>query len=233
MNIYLEKIASWKSPSKFLGYVTGQTKREAGARVRHMEEAIANKHTLEGLQEAKNYAEKETTKARIVAGTGAATAVAGTAYGYKKIRDKQKQETSDRYAEIMKLASASAAKELGGSALSGVGKILRHVGRTTVDLMNTAGGGKIKNRGIMAGMQNHSKEYKEYVKAGPMGQVKAILKRTPGADRKQVINEQVELHKGRRNARIALTSVGAAGVSGYGWHKAREAMKKNNPNYYN
>lgn len=232
MNRFLEKIASWKSPSKFLGYVTGQTKREAGRRVRHMEEAIANKYSLDDVKAMKSHADRETTKARIAAGVGATTAAAGAAYGYKKIRDKQKKETAERYDIILKSASAAAAKELGTSALTGVGNILKRVGKTTVDLMNTAGGGKIKDRAVAAGMKYNSKEYHNYIKSGPKDQVKQILKKNPSANRKDLIGEHVNLHKSRRDARIAIGSGMAAGVSGYGWHKAREAMKKNNPNYY-
>lgn len=233
MNKYLEKIASWKNPGKFMGYVTGSTKREAGARVRHMEEAIANKSTLEGLQGQKVHAERETIKARLAAGGVGVIGAAGVGYGYKKVRDKQKQETIDRYNELLKGASAGgAAKELGGSAISGVGHLLRRVGRTTVDMMNTAGGGKIKDRAIASGLKYDSKGYKSFVGAGPKDQVKHLLKSKPGSTRKDTINEVLNLHKSKRDARIALGSTAAAGISGYGWHKAREALKKNKPNYY-
>lgn len=233
MNKYLEKIATWKNPSKFMGYVTGSTKREAGARVKHMEEAMANKYTLDDLHKAKGHADKETIKARLVAGGVGGATLAGATYGYKKVRDKQRQETIDRYNEFFKTAGAAgAAKELGGSAVSGVRSLLHRVGSTTLDLMNTAGGGKIKNHAIYSGMKYNSKEYKNFVGASHRDQVKQLLKRKPGTNRKDTTRQVVELHKGRTNARIALGAAGAAGVSGYGWHKAREALKKNNPNYY-
>jgi hypothetical protein len=233
MNKYLEKIASWKNPSKFVGYVSGATKRETGARVRHMEEAIANNHTLGGLQQEKAYADKETTKARLVAGGVAAAGAGAVAYGYKKVRDKQKQETVDRYNAFLKEGSSvGAAKELGSSAIGGVTDLLKRIGKTTSDLMNTAGGGKIKNHAVSSGMKYNSPDYKAFVKADHRDQVRQLMKKNPKGDRKGMIKEVGNLHRNQRDARIALGATAAAGVSGYGWHKARQALKKSKPNYY-
>lgn len=233
MNKYLEKVATWKDPSKFLGYVTGARKGTANAKVRHMEEAIANKLNLDDLKRNAKHETEETSKARAVAAGGTLAIGAGAAYGYKKVRDKQKQETLNRYREFLKDASVGAAvKELGSSMTSGVGNLLRRVGKTTIDVMNTAGGGKIKDYAVVHGMKHGGKEYKQFINSSPRDQMKHLLKKSPSVNKEQITQDVTNLHGSRRTARIALGSTAIAGVSGYGWHKNRQALKKTEQGYY-
>jgi hypothetical protein len=237
MNKYLKKLASWKSPGKFVGYLTGGRKREALSKVRHMEEAIANKKSLADLHGDAAREVKETTKARLAAGIAAGAGVAGAGYGYKRVRDKQKRETAEQYNILFKESSAASegARAIAREGGSAVTRLLKNVGKTTADMMNSAGGGKIKDYATRHGINSGTPDYKKFVGSSPAQQLKMVSQKRGGGGsvkrdfKKDQIDTIRSLHKERRNAKIGLTASGAAGISAYGWKKSRDAAKKNNP----
>jgi hypothetical protein len=242
MNKYLLKLASWKHPGKFVGYLTGSRKREALSKVRHMEEAVANKLSLKDLQNSAAKETKETTKARLATGVAAGAAVGGAAYGYKRVRDRQKRETAEQYNIMFKESSATgeAAKTLAHEGGNAITSTLKRIGRTTADMMNSAGGGKVKDYGARHGFKPGTEEYKKFSKGSKTHQLRELLrkqnitkKHTEPKARKAATREHIEhlnsLHREQRNARIGLTASGAAGISAYGWKKSRDAAKKQNP----
>lgn len=238
MNKYLVKLAS-KKVKDFIGLVTGSKARDAASRVKYLEEAAANNYTARGAKRHQRKVNQATFDARLGTGAVAGAGALGTAYGYKKYRDKQKAETLKQYGVFFKEAStAEAAKIVGKAGASGVGRLLRHIGRTTADMMNTAGGGKIKDYATTHGFKHGTKEYKGFVRGDKKHQIKAIIRkqRQKGVQvGKEGIRNHVDeiknLHRNARDAKIALTSTGAAAVSAYGWKKARDANKRQNPYY--
>lgn len=243
MNKYLEKIATWKNPAKFVGYLTGKTSKNATSRVRNMEEAIANKWSLDDVKKMETHAKSQTTKARLAAGAAGTVAAGGAAIAYKKVRDKQNAETMAQYQNLLKSADiGGAAKTLAGAGGSAVWKTLRRVGGATADMMNSAGGGKIKDYATRHGYKPGNKDYKHFVGSDLKGQVKSMLrkgnvtkKNTGPKTRAEFIKGHTQnlgnLHRHSRDAKIGLGSIGAAGVSAYGWKKARDTNKKNHQYY--
>ena len=248
MNKYLEKIAKWYSPGKIIGNITGKHKRIAQRKLNNAHEFNTLAHELGGnnaalseLARRSTTADKDTFKARVAAGIGATVAVGAGAYGYKKVRDRQNAETQRLYGDILNLnvkqaALGGAAKSLASEAGSAIGGVLKTIGRRTTEMMNSAGGGKIKDYGERHGVKKTNEFYAKSIKE----QAKHIM-RNQGVNktntnpnlRKQIRKEHVRtlgaLHDGRLNARIALGSSAAAGISAYGWKKNRDAAKKNNP----
>jgi hypothetical protein len=236
MNKYLEKLASWKDPVKFVGYVTGSHKGKAITKFKNVAEYLAKKETFSDVAKHVAHESQQTTKARIAAGSAVAGATAAGAYGYKKYRDKQKKETLDYYKDIFKQASAgAAAKELGRHGGSAVWRVLKTVGKKTADTMNTAGGGKIKEYGLQHGVKQDG--LKKFVGSKHKDQVKAILgKGRKGEDARKTMRMHSEhlnnLKNHQRDAKITLGAAGATGLSGYAYMKARHQLKEQEKHSY-
>lgn len=244
MNKYLEKIASWKNPMKFVGYVTGKRKASAAARLTHVSDFMQESHKVGPAQALKNISDRanseasHTRKARIAAGIGAAGLAGGTAYGYKKIRNKQDRELAEQYNILFnkQASTVGAAKEVGKGISSALGRTLKRVGSATVDTMNTAGGGKIKDYAHVHGINVGTKRFDEF-KGGNIGKQLSVLRAHqgiahPGDARMKAHKFNLRtLHTGKRNARIALAGTAGTAISAYGWKKARDAQKKEQKYY--
>lgn len=244
MNKYIKKIASWKNPTKFVGYVTGTRKRDAIKRYNHVMDFVGDTQKV-GRTKAifnvmgdMNSEKANTMKARIAAGAGVTGLVGGAALGYKKVRDKQKAETAEQYRLLFdkQASTGQAAIQVGRGVGSALGKALKRVGQTTLDMMNTAAGGKIKDYAHHQGINVGTKQFSEYSR-GTLAKQLSILRAHQGITKptsKKFQDHKFNLrnlHNDRRNARIALGSTAAAGVSAYGWKKARDAAKKEHPYY--
>lgn len=243
MNRYLTKLAKM-DVKKYFSHVTGKASKDAATKVENLEDVIKNKLSLKTLKRRQQFTDKETTRYRkntaVAAGGVAATAAGG--YAYK--RHKQNQETRAQMAQFYKSAgtASGAAKTLGRESISGVGRLLKRVGHHVGEALNTANGGKIKDYASRSGMKHGSKEYKAFSKSNEKDSVKIMMDHKKKTDKSlgrhnyndtanEVKRQRRNLENQKTHARIALGATTVAGVSAYGHHKARQALKEKE-NYY-
>lgn len=245
MNKYLEKIASWNRIGKFLGNVSGRRLRDHETYVKNVADFRAHNRTFNDLANKGEALRGEKIRDRVIAGAGATAIAAGGVAGVSHIRKKQREETARQYEEFFKSAAVmEAGKDMAKGILSGLGRAAGSAVKKSVDVINTANGGKLmqyahKVHGIAPG----SKEYDALYNAKSLrSQIRTIYAHSKNPANPTVIGgkamgssrirrDVVNLTNQRTNARLLLGATAATGATGLALHREKKLNQERN--YYN
>lgn len=158
-NPYLEKAASLYG---FWQDLSGKEHNELKARKHHFEKAIANNDTVESLAAKIKTSGERTFRARGRVGLGAFGLATAGILGTKAYSEHQERVATRNLHNLYMLQKTAG---VASKTLSG----LKSVGSKTLDIMNTANGGKVKQFGVDTYGKN-TPDFKKFVKANKKGQ---------------------------------------------------------------
>lgn len=211
-NIYLEKAASLYD---FWQDFSGKEHNELKARKHHFEKAIANKDTVEGLSNRIKQTGQRTFRARgRVAGAALGLATAGV-FGAKKYTEHQDQVATENLRNLFLLQKQAG---VAGKVASG----LKSVGSKTLNVLNTAHGGKVKQFGSDTFGKN-TPDFKKFVGSNRSEQRKFV--KGPELDKLK------KLHTQQRVAQVGVYGSAGALTAAYRSNKNKQSTAYN-PQYY-
>lgn len=189
-NPYLEKAASIYD---FWQDFSGKEHKDLIARKHHFEKAIANNDTVEGLAARIKHTGDRTFKARGRVGLAALGLATAGVIGTKKYTEHQDSIATEnlRNLFLMQKQAGIASKTVSG---------LKSVGSGTLNILNTAHGGKVKQFGVDT-FGKHTPNFKKFVGSNKTEQKKFV--KGPELDKLK------KLHNQQR-----LTQVGVYGSAG-------------------
>lgn len=211
-NPYLEKAASIYD---FWQDFSGKEHKDLIARKHHFEKAIANNDTVEGLAHRIKQTGDRTFRARGRVGMATAGLAAAGIIGAKKYTEHQDRVATDNLRNLFLLQKQAS---VASKTLSG----LKSVGSKTLDVLNTAHGGKVKQFGVDT-FGKHTPDFKKFVGSNKRAQQKFV--KGPELDKLK------KLHRQQR-----VTQVGVYGTAGSLTAAYRSKKKNQNsayqPQYY-
>ncbi len=208
-NPYLEKAASIY---EFWNDFSGKEHNELKARKAHLEKAIANNDTVEGLASKIKNSGTKTFRARGRAGlAGLGLGVAGLV-GLNRYTEHQDRVATDNLRNMYNFQKQagviSTAKKVVTSApvkaaVSAAGKAGKKVGITALKTLNTAHGGKVRQFG-MDTFGKHTPKFEKFIKADKATQRSYVS----GPD----LDKLKKLHTQQRATKLGVYG-GAAGLT--------------------
>ncbi len=190
-NPYLEKAASLYD---FWNDFSGKEHNELKARKHHFEKAIANNDTVEGLASRIKQTGDRTFKARGRVGLAALGLAAAGIVGTKKYTEHQDHIATENLRNLFLLQKQAG---IASKTISG----LKSVGSGTLNVLNTAHGGKVKQFGADS-FGKHTPNFKKFVGSSKSDQKKFV--KGPELDKLK------KLHRQQRVAQVGV--YGSAGV---------------------
>ena len=209
-NPYLEKAASMYD---FWNDLTGKDHKDLMARKYHLERALANNDTVDGLAKRIHASGNRTFRARMKTGGGFAGLAAAGIYGAHAFKEHQDQIAANNMKEMFlhkqagivgastKLVKKTVpyAKKAGRLVAKGTGKVVN----TGLDVLNSAHGGKIKQMGLDT-FGADTPDYRKFV-SGKRNVQKGMV---TGAN----LDKLKKLHSQQSKARVGAYG-SAAGIS--------------------
>lgn len=162
-NPYLEKAASLYS---FWNDFSGKEHNELKARKHHFEKAIANNDTVEGLASRIKSTGERTYKVRGRVALGALGLATAGVLGAKAYTEHQDRVATENLRNLFLLQKQAG---VAGKAFSG----LKSVGSKTLNVLNTANGGKVKQFGV-DNFGKNTPNFKKFVGANKSEQKKFV-----------------------------------------------------------
>lgn len=232
-NPYFEKAASLYS---FLHDFSGKDYSDLKARKHHLERAIAHGDTVEGLSAKINDAGKRTFRARGIVGAGAVGAAALGVAGSHAYSTHQNEKARKNMMKILALQKQASFRRSGfskmvrrsKSVVANAMQVAKDVGSATLDVVNTAHGGKIKQLGMDTFGGYKTKDFKKFSTASTQTQRK-MLYRKGGAE---ALSKFKDLQRKQRVARVGVYgTIGGAGLA-YSKGKASARQEMYQQGYY-
>lgn len=210
-NIYLEKAASLYS---FWNDFSGKEHSELKARKHHLEKALANNDTVEGLAGRIKSTGEKTFRARGRVGLGALGLAAAGIIGTKKYAERQDRIATEnlRHLFVMQKQAGVASKAFSG---------LKSVGSKALNTLNTANGGKVKQFAVDSFGKN-TPNFKKFVGSNKRDQKGFVS--GPQLDKLK------KLHTQQRVAQVGVYG-SAAGITA-AYRSNKKSQSQTLPQYY-
>lgn len=226
-NIYLEKAASMYD---FWNDLTGKEHSDLKARKHHLEKAIANGDTVDSLSSRIRHSGEKTFRARGRVALGAAGLAAAGIIGSKAYTEHQDRIAArnlhnlfimQKQAAVAK-GAFSGLKSIGSKAVKAPLKGVKYVGNKSLDVLNTANGGKVKEFGVGT-FGKHTPNFKKFAGSNHKEQQKFVS--GPSLEKLKKLQSQ------QRRAQLGV--YGSAGSLTLAYRNRKPAQPTyQTPNYY-
>lgn len=210
-NPYLEKAASLYD---FWNDLTGKEHSDLKARKYHLERALANNDTVDGLAHKVKVTGARTFRARAITGGGLAATAAAGLYGVNKYTDHQNEKARRNLYAMLEMQKQAGLLQGTAPLLSQMGRITRSFTNSAVDLANTAHGGKVKEF-AQSKFGADTPNFKKFVQKSKRRQEAFTLAKLGRGSRDELRN----LRADQRAAQIGL--YGPAAATAYAYHKGK------------
>ena len=221
-NIYLEKAASIYD---FWNDFTGREHSDLKARKYHLEKALANKDTVEGLASKVRETGARTFNARMKVGAGVAGLAAAGAYGAHKYREHQDQKAVENLRTIFQLQKQAKLINSSTPVSSSFARALKETGRSVKDLINSAHGGKVDEYAYNK-FGGNTPKFQKFQRKSEKVQSRYV-RRNFGQGEAQKLQK---LYDRKRSAQMRVYGTLAGGVAAY--KSGQNSGRKETRSYY-
>lgn len=234
-NPYLEKSASLYS---FWKDFSGKEHSDLIARKHHLERAIANNDTVEGLSHKIKDTGQRVFRARAKVGAGVVGGLvsgiaASKAYSHhqdskarKNLSEILQMQKSAAYAGFVRSSASKLSKRLKPVA-SSIGKTTSEVGKSALSQINTAHGGGV-NEFAKSSFGADTPNFKKFVGTNKRGQ-RAMAFKQGG---RKSLDELKRLHQKRTNARVGVYGTAGTVYAAYSNGKSKGRAQAIQQMYY-